>query len=236
MEAIGNRSREPIDRRRLVIFTTASMLILVVCMFVPAGTRARSKGRIFLIVLVGASVVSMLYLRRVNPDVIAGRVNRHEGWRSWDVLLGLLCFLPTMLAIPIVAALDDGRHHWSQMPWWGCLAGYALMMTGFFGVTWATSVNKFFEPSVRIQTDRGHKVIDAGPYGIIRHPGYAFGFLVFLGIPLALGSLWALIPAAMLCLLLVARTILEDLTLQNELPGYKQYAERVRYRLIPRVW
>jgi protein-S-isoprenylcysteine O-methyltransferase Ste14 len=110
------------------------------------------------------------------------------------------------------------------------------MMTGFIGVTWATSVNKFFEPSVRIQTDRGHRVIDAGPYADIRHPGYAFGFLLSLGMPLALGSLWALIPAVMLCPLLVTRTVLEDRTLQNELPGYKEYAERVRYRLLPGVW
>jgi protein-S-isoprenylcysteine O-methyltransferase Ste14 len=150
--------------------------------------------------------------------------------------LGFLGFLPTMLAIPIVAALDDGRYHWSHVAWWGCLLGYALMSIGFVGVTWAESVNKFFEPSVRIQTDRGHSVIDVGPYAIIRHPGYAFGFLLFLGMPLALGSLWALIPAVMLCPLLVTRTVLEDRTLQNELPGYKEYAQRVRYRLIPGIW
>ena len=104
------------------------------------------------------------------------------------------------------------------------------------GLTWAQSVNKFFEPSVRIQTDRGHHVIDTGPYRIIRHPGYAFGFLLFLGMPLALGSLWALIPAVMLCPLLVVRTVLEDRTLHNELPGYEEYAQRVRYSLIPGVW
>ena len=117
-------------------------------------------------VLTVASLLSILYLRRVNPDVISGRVNRHEGWRRWDLLLGLLGLLPMMLAIPIVAALDDGRFHWSHLPWWGCLAGYAVMMTGFFGVTWATSVNKFFEPSVRIQTDRGPEVdpaVDRAP-------------------------------------------------------------------------
>ena len=75
-------------------------------------------------------------------------------------------------------------------------------------MTLATWVNKFFEPTVRIQTDRGHKVIDTGPYAIIRHPGYAFGFLFFLGMPLALGSVWALIPAILLCPLLVMRTVL----------------------------
>jgi protein-S-isoprenylcysteine O-methyltransferase Ste14 len=235
MATIVDQPHEPIDRRRLVTSTTASMLILVFCLFLPAGTWAWSRGWLFLVVVTAASLLSTLYLRRVNPDVIAGRVNRHEGWRPWDVLLGLLGLLPTMLAIPIVAALDDGRFHWSNLPWWGCLAGYAVMIAGFVGVTWATSVNNF-EPSVRIQTDRGHKVIDTGPYGIIRHPGYAFGFLLFLGMPLALGSLWALIPALLMGPLLVVRTILEDRTLLHELPGYQAYVERIRYRLVPGVW
>ena len=88
------------------------------------------------------------------------------------------------------------------------LLGYALLLVGFAGLTWAQSVNKFFEPSVRIQTDRGHKVIDTGPYAIVRHPGYAFGFLFFLGMPLALGSLWASDPCHPVCPLLVVRTIL----------------------------
>jgi protein-S-isoprenylcysteine O-methyltransferase Ste14 len=111
-----------------------------------------------------------------------------------------------------------------------------LMIAGIAGVTWAESANKFFEPTVRIQTDRGHTVIDFGPYAIIRHPGYVSGFLVFVGMSLSLGSIWALIPAVMACLLLVVRTILEDRTLRTELPGYEEYAQRVRFRLIPGVW
>jgi protein-S-isoprenylcysteine O-methyltransferase Ste14 len=212
------------------------LLILLLCLFLPAGTWRWFRGWLFLVVVVGASVVDILYLRRVNPDVIAGRVNPHERPRRWDLLLGLTGFLPAMLAIPIVAALDDGRYHWSYVPWWGSLVGYALIIAGFVGVTWVTSVNKFFEPSVRIQTDRGHRVIDTGPYAIVRHPGYALGYPLFLGMPLALGSLWALIPAMLLGPLLVLRTIWEDQTLRDELPGYQEYAQRVRYRLVPGVW
>ena len=95
------------------------------------------------------------------------------------------------------------------------MLGYTLLATGMVGVTWAESVNKFFEPSVRIQTDRGHRVIDGGPYAIVRHPGYVSGFFVFIGMPLCLGSLWALIPAVLLCMLLVVRTIWEDQTLRE---------------------
>lgn len=227
---------EQIDRRRFITGATVSLLILTLCMFLPAGTWAWSRGWLYLAVIVSAAVMSTTYLRRVNPDVIAGRVNRHERPRRWDLLLVLLVALPSMLAIPIVSGLDDGRFHWSRLPWWGSALGYALLLGGMCGVTWAQAVNKFFEPSVRIQADRGHRVIDTGPYAFIRHPGYLFSFLFFIGIPLALGSLWGLIPALLMCSFLVARTILEDQTLQAELPGYREYAQRVRYRLIPRVW
>jgi protein-S-isoprenylcysteine O-methyltransferase Ste14 len=186
-------------------------------------------------VFVAASIVITTYLRRVNPEVIAARVNRHKGTKGWDRwLVGFLISL--MVSILPVAALDDGRFHWSHAPWWVCGIGYVMLIAGLAGTTWAEAVNKFFEPTVRIQTDRGHTVIDTGPYAIVRHPGYAFGILVFLGIPLALGSFWALIPAVVSCLLLVVRTVLEDRTLQNELPGYEEYAQRVRYRLVPGVW
>jgi protein-S-isoprenylcysteine O-methyltransferase Ste14 len=235
MATNGDQLPEPIDRRRLIASTSLSFLGLVVCLFLPAATWAWFRGWLFLVMLTAASVVSILYLWRVNPDVIAGRVNRHERPRRWDLLLGLI-FLPAIFAIPIVAALDDGRYHWSDPPWWVCVVGYALMFTGMAGLTWAQSANKFFEPSVRIQTDRGHKVIDTGPYAIIRHPGYALGYLFFLGIPLALGSFWALVPAVLLALPLVLRTIWEDQTLREELAGYQEYTQRVRHRLIPGVW
>ena len=230
------RSPEPIDRRRLILSVGWSLLIFVLCLFVPAGTWAWTRGWLFILVIVVASIPATLYLRRVNPDVIAARVNRHDGTKRWDFLLGLIFILPTMLAIMIVAALDDGRFHWFPCRGGVCVLGYALLIIGMVGVTWAESVNKFFEPTVRIQTDRGHQVIDSGPYAIVRHPGYVSGFLVFIGMPLCLGSLWALIPAVLLCLLLVVRTIWEDQTLREELAGYEEYAQRVRYRLIPGVW
>jgi protein-S-isoprenylcysteine O-methyltransferase Ste14 len=227
---------EPTDRRRLVVSVASTLLIFVLCLFLPAGTLGWTRGWLFFFVTVAASILLTVYLQRVNPDVVAARVNRHTGTKRWDLLLGAIFLLPAMLALPIVAALDDGRYHWFRLPWWGGVLGYILLIAGILGLTWAESVNKFFEPSVRIQTDRGHRVIDSGPYAIIRHPGYVSGFLVFIGMALSLGSLWALIPGVLTCLLLVVRTILEDRTLIRELPGYEAYAQRVRYRLIPGLW
>jgi protein-S-isoprenylcysteine O-methyltransferase Ste14 len=140
------------------------------------------------------------------------------------------------MSIPALAALDDGRFHWLSVPWWVCGMGYLLLIAGLAGLTWAESVNELFEPTLRIQTDRGHRVVDTGPYAIVRHPGYVFASLFFIGMPLTLGSLWALIPAVVACLILVLRAVREDQTLQNELPGYKEYAQRVRYKLIPGIW
>jgi protein-S-isoprenylcysteine O-methyltransferase Ste14 len=145
-------------------------------------------------------------------------------------------FFPSAMAVVILAALDDGRFHWLPVPWWICVLGYGLLIVGIAGLTWAESVNKFFERTVRIQTDRGHEVIDTGPYRIVRHPGYVSGFFFLVGMSLALGSVWALIPAVLSCVVLVVRTILEDRLLREELAGYKEYTQRVRFRLIPGVW
>jgi protein-S-isoprenylcysteine O-methyltransferase Ste14 len=116
------------------------------------------------------------------------------------------------------------------------LFGYVLFLAGMGIVTWAEAVNKFFEVTVRIQTERGQRVIDTGPYAVVRHPGYVASILFCVGTALCLGSVWALIPAGLASALLVLRTRWEDQTLQAELPGYQEYTQRVRYRLIPGVW
>ncbi|MGD8577364.1 MAG: isoprenylcysteine carboxylmethyltransferase family protein, partial [Thiohalophilus sp.] len=107
---------------------------------------------------------------------------------------------------------------------------------GYAFAAWALAENRFFSSVVRIQVDRGHVVCDSGPYRVVRHPGYAGNILPLFGIVLALGSLWTLIPAAVALIITVIRTILEDQTLQDELPGYREYARRVRFRLIPGIY
>ena len=229
------RQPEQIDRRRLFRNLGGMLLFFVLGLFLPAGTWMWTRGWLFILLVVVASILGTLYLRRVNPEVIAARINRHKGTKRWDRIL-LAIFRPSVLTISVLAARDDGRFHWFHVPWWGCVVGYTLLIAGMVGLTWAESVNKFFEQTVRIQMDRGHRVIDAGPYAFVRHPGYVSACILFVGMPLALGSLWALIPAVLSCLLLVVRTILEDKTLRDELTGYEEYTQRVRYRLLPGVW
>jgi protein-S-isoprenylcysteine O-methyltransferase Ste14 len=210
-------------------------LFLALFMFLPAGTWAWEKGWLFILVFLTLAVLACLVIWRANPEFLAGWINPHQGTKRWDkVLFGFLSL--TTAAILPVAALDDGRFHWFPLPWLVCLLGYALLVVCMAILTWVPAVNKFFEPTVRIQTERGQKVIDAGPYAVVRHPGYVVRSVLFVGIALSLGSLWALVPVGLASLLLILRTQWEDQTLQAELPGYKKYAARVRYKWIPGVW
>ena len=136
-----------------------------------------------------------------------------------------------------VAALDGGRYHWSP-PLSPVVysVGYVLLAFGYVLMLWAMWTNRFFSAVVRIQTDRGHAVVQEGPYRFVRHPGYVAITPLLAATPFALGSFWALIPAGLGVVLFVIRTALEDAALQRELPGYAEYARKVRYRLVPGVW
>ncbi len=136
----------------------------------------------------------------------------------------------------IVAGLDH-RFGWSQgFPGALSILGFLMIALGYALASWALAENRFFSSVVRIQMDRGHEVCDSGPYRIVRHPGYAGNILPLPGIALALGSEWTFIPAAGAVIIAVIRTALEDRALQEELPGYREYAQRVRYRLVPWIY
>jgi protein-S-isoprenylcysteine O-methyltransferase Ste14 len=224
-----------INRHRVALGLVALPMFFVLFMFMPAGTWVWTKGWLFILVFLVIFSIGASYLWRVNPEVMIARSRIHEGMKRWDIIL-LCFFFPAMLGIIPVAALDDGQFHWFPLAWWVSGIGYVLFLAGMGIILWAEAVNKFCEQTVRIQTERGHKVIDTGLYAIVRHPGYVGGLLLAMGMPLSLGSLWAMIPASLAFVLLILRTLLEDQTLQAELTGYKDYTKRVHYRLIPWVW
>jgi protein-S-isoprenylcysteine O-methyltransferase Ste14 len=213
----------------------AAFIILAVLLFVPAGRITWTRGWIFLLVFTLLMGASIAYFTHANPEMFAVRSRVHPDTKRWDKIVICLLFA-VILAVPPIAGLDDGRFHWSSTSWWVVALGCLMQLAGWIGVAWAATVNRFFEPGVRIQTERGHHVIDTGPYALIRHPGYFAAVLLFVGIALSLGSWCALIPAGFGSLLLVLRTVWEDRTLHAELPGYAEYARRVRFRLVPGVW
>ena len=156
--------------------------------------------------------------------------------KSWDKVLAPLMAASVGFPVVIVAGLDH-RFNWSpEFPLWLIVIGFILISFGYAFATWALAENKFFSSVVRIQTERGHVVCDSGPYRFVRHPGYAGNIPPLLGIVLALESVWTLIPAVVALIIAVIRTALEDQTLQEELSGYRDYARRVHYRLIPWIY
>ena len=220
--------------RRTFISLVISIFVLALLIFLPAGDIWWWKGWIFILVFSVLTIVSVFYLAFANPEIFVARSKIQVGTKWWDKVM-LFFLLTSLMAIFPVAGFDY-RYNFSFVPLWLSVLGHVLFSFGFITSTWVYSVNKFAEPGVRIQAERGQKVIDTGPYAIIRHPLYLASFFLVGGIPLVLGSYWAMIPVVIGDLVLIVRTALEDQMLQNELQGYREYACRVRYRLIPGVW
>jgi protein-S-isoprenylcysteine O-methyltransferase Ste14 len=174
-----------------------------------------------------------LALHRVSPGLLKERVKPSNGGRQPLAAIGAIGIFILYWGI---AGLDQ-RFHWSDIvPPAGIVAGLAIVAVGLGLVTWSMLVNSFFSSAVRIQEDRGQQVISAGPYGIVRHPGYVDGILALVAGGLALNSLLAIIPAVIFSVIFVNRTAIEDRMLQGELAGYAEYAVKVRYRLMPGIW
>ncbi len=192
-------------------------------------------------IFIGASYVhysvSTLVQYRLNPGLLVARLKiRRRGSKSWDEVLMRSSNLVAMIAVPVVAGLDVGRFNWSSLDFSFVFLGLFSFAVSTFILNWAMVVNPFFEPTVRIQTERGHKPVTSGPYRFVRHPGYLAGLLYILSVPMIIGSVFAFIPAGVYIVLFVMRTAVEDGVLLRELDGYSEYAQKVRYRLIPWVW
>ena len=157
------------------------------------------------------------------------------GTKKWDKAILAVLVGAGPLVLFIVAGLDF-RRHGSRFGPAAIVAGLAVALIGLAVTAMAMHANRFFSTTVRIQTERGHAVVSSGPYAIVRHPGYVGMFLSYAAMPFAIGSAWALWPTMPLLVLLLVRTGLEDRTLRAELPGYAEYAARIRYRLLPGLW
>jgi protein-S-isoprenylcysteine O-methyltransferase Ste14 len=213
---------------KAIVSGIAFPLFIVAVVLVAAGTEAYWQGWVY-----GASNLLLLamnlVLLRGHPDLMDERLSPGQGTKWWDKLY--FAFTTPLYLISIIfAAVDVGRLHWSPvLPAWAYIASWAVYLAGQAVHFWAKGTNRWFATVVRIQKDRGQTVCDQGPYRIVRHPGYVGGILFMVTTPLIL----AVIPQAVAAILLVGRTFLEDATLQAELPGYAEYARRIRHRLLP---
>jgi protein-S-isoprenylcysteine O-methyltransferase Ste14 len=225
----------PPAKSRVIVRMILGLLVILALLFVPAGTLRWPEAWVFLLLYFSSVAGAFLWMKAKAPDLLKERMSRKKDAKSWDTgILGLYTFF--LIGMIVVAGLDAVRFAWSRVPW-------ALEALGFLGYIPAMALlfrvltqNPFLSEKVRIQTDRGQFVCTTGPYRYVRHPMYAGIVLFVFCIPLSLGSFYALIPAAGIAFLFVLRTSLEDKTLHRELPGYREYAQRVRFRLIPGIW
>lgn len=214
------------------IQVSINFIVLFLILFISAG----NLGWLWAWIYIGISLLILIVNSFIIPkEVIAERGKKKTNVKKWDKIITTLTILPT-IGIIAVSGMDF-RFGWSQeVSIIIHIVGILLMIFGNALFTWSMISNKYFSTLVRIQIERNHTVSTGGPYSLIRHPGYV-GFILFnFATPLMLGSLWALIPAGIVLILLVIRTGLEDSTLKKELDGYKEYADRVKYRLVPGIW
>jgi protein-S-isoprenylcysteine O-methyltransferase Ste14 len=223
----------PILRRILQLLVL--VLLQAALLFLSAGTVRWPAGwwyiGLYVLMLSCASFI-MIPNRR---EVVEERSKGAQGGKRWDRWLTRLMIIPS-LGLLVVCGLDY-RWSWTPpLPLWLRLTGGLLFVAGYALVLWAMYTNKFFSQTVRIQTERGHAAVTNGPYRTIRHPGYLGMTVSMLGAVFLLDSLWGLACFLLYLALIVTRTALEDRALQAELPGYKEYATRTLYRLLPGIW
>jgi len=227
--------------RRWLIKGYVGVLFTAAMLFIPAWRLDWVMGWVYVALWLLWHSALALILIPTNPELLAERARAQKGSKSWDVMLISFAGLATM-AQGILAGFDV-RLGWTtqalsggQIPLLLQVVAAVIAALGYALVVWAMAANAFFSETVRIQEDRGQTVATGGPYRYVRHPGYVGSVVFNLVSPIMLGSLWALIPGVLAALAFVIRTALEDRTLQQELPGYVEYTQRTRHRLLPGIW
>jgi protein-S-isoprenylcysteine O-methyltransferase Ste14 len=235
-EEIMTEPNKPVIWRAIV----QMVIVVIIAPFIPliiSGQWDWWQAWAYAVASILAFAISRLIVARKHPDLIAERARFMDAkdTKPWDKVLAPLLGLGSILIL-VVAGLD-------KYYGWSLVSNPALNLIALTGIvlgygfsSWALIENRFFAGTVRIQTERGHHVVSTGPYRILRHPGYAGGLLGYVFIPLLLDSQWAWILAISLVIVMIVRTALEDKTLQAELPGYKEFAKKTKYRLIPGIW
>jgi len=215
----------------------AEFAVFAALLFVSAGTLLWPAGWAFMALFFGFALAIVLWLARKEPELLAERMSSpmQSGQPLWDkvfVVAVMVLFVAWLISMP----LDAVRFGWSEVPGWLQILGALGVVLSFYIMFLTFRENAYLALVVKVQQERGQSVVSTGPYRYVRHPMYASTFLFFPGSALLLGSWWGLMFCTVLLGLLVWRIPLEERMLENGLTGYDEYARRVRYRLIPRVW
>jgi protein-S-isoprenylcysteine O-methyltransferase Ste14 len=222
--------------RKLVVRTTIWLILLAVLLFATAGTFRWPGAWIY---LAWAAIISFgggLWLARHDPALLNERLGSliQRDQKGWDKLFMVMVLVLWFAWFALMGL--DVRYRWSHVPLYAQIIGFLLLILGCYLVGLTFKANSFAAPVVKIQKEREHRVITGGPYAYVRHPMYAGALLINIGAPLLLGSWWGLVVGALFTVLIGVRAVLEERMLKAELAGYVDYANRVRYRLVPYLW
>lgn len=224
-----------IDRKKLAAQVTAKfgigLVVIWLALFLPAGSLAFWNGWLYLGLFTGLMAVALAYLWLRDPALLEKRLRTKERQKTQKgVILASFVVITAMFLLPGF----DWRWSWSKVPTWLVFAALAFCVAGYALFVLVLRANSYLSRVVELQ--EGQRVIDSGPYALLRHPMYLATLAIYLSTPLVLGSFWALIPAACYVPLLVLRIRDEEALLLRELPGYAEYCARLRWRLLPGIW
>ena len=216
---------------KIVFLYLLSAVVIVSMVMLPAGSVKFWQGWLFCGVILIPQILITLYFSKRSPDFLERRMNYKEKELSQKIINKILYLV--FLASFLVPGFDY-RYGWSAVPFWLVIASDVIILAGFIMVFLSFKENNYAARTVEVF--QGQKVIDTGPYSVVRHPMYADLITIFLFIPLALGSFWAVIFFVLVCVVIIFRIYNEEDFLKKNLPGYVEYCQKVRYRLIPYVW
>ena len=209
-------------------------IFIALALFLPAGTIFWLQGWIYIIVMITFSTLFITYLTKKDPELLKARAKTKTS-ESWDKKIGIIG-TPFFILMYILPGFEVVRFKWSNLPFYISIIGYIGMIIAIIIFSLVSRENTYLSRVVEIQEDRDHKVITTGPYKIIRHPMYFSVIILYISHCLALRSLFALIPCGVIIITIILRTIREDKMLHEQLEGYKEYAQKTRYKLIPGIW
>jgi len=204
---------------------------IALIILLPAGTWNYWQGWLYLATLLLPMLVSTVYLFKNDPALLERRLRMREKESAQQKIIGVLGIY-FLLAFTLPGF--DVRFGWSNVPAWISILADGLVLAGYLITFWVLTVNSYLSRTVEVDADQ--KVVSSGPYALVRHPMYFGVALLYIASPLALGSYWAILPALMIIPLLAARILNEEQVLLRDLPGYAEYRQKVKYRLLPGLW
>ena len=221
---------------KLIVRFISGLILIGAILFGTAGTFHWPEAWVYIVIQFGWSAVLSVWLWSYDPELLKDRLKfMKKSAKGWDKVLTFVS-MPFYIPYLVIPGFDAVRYQWSHVPVWAKIICFILVVVSFFWISWVMKENTYLSRFVEIQEERGHRVITTGPYRFVRHPMYIGSAVLLLALPVALGSLYALIPVAFCVVIMIVRTYLEDKTLHKELEGYAEYAQKTKYRLLPGIW